>query len=271
MRRHVIGIVLGLLALVAFGFLESLWFVLALISFIALWIYLVRIFPERKKVINLVMVGVLVVSVGADIYSNVVVPYSEMSRSAGKRRILFWDLLFARKIKPEMLESERAIDAQKQWLEDQYGKDSTRTSILNLQNDYKEKKISLDTVAARTKREEEKVNRFRGKLYGVPVSATAMTSAPSTSTTPTTVTVAPKYADFKMYDIPTGSWSGTIKATLFAHYDVRVTGRAVIKFSDGYTDTLNANGGHGFGQRAGVFQLLALEKEVQASIGQYNN
>ncbi len=166
--------------------------------------------------------------------------------------------------------SEENLADQVVWLQEKWD-DETKAKITSVQQDYEDGKITLKATLLKTKLIQEESENFRRELSKKPATTTTATTA--TNSTPQTSASRPKevqYLDFKTYDVPMGGWSNTIRATLYSHYDVRVTGRAVIKFSDGYTDTLNTGGGHGFGQRAGVFQLLALEKRVTASVGQYN-
>ena len=78
-----------------------------------------------------------------------------------------------------------------------------------------------------------------------------------------------EYKQFHTYDLPKGSWTAMIEATLYPNYDVRVTDSTKIRFSDGYEDLITEKGGHGFGAHVGKFQLLALGSNTRASVGEY--
>lgn len=110
---HNIGLALSLLtgavALRVFGVLGDIYLILGFIAMVWLWALMVSRFPSHRTIVALVFSIILLSTVGAVIYDNIVAPRFGWTLSALSRARESADLNMALRTSPEMLRSRLVI------------------------------------------------------------------------------------------------------------------------------------------------------------------
>ncbi len=120
--RPMIGVLVAILTLRVVGFIPNTWLMLGFIVFVWLWAYVLQNVASQTRLINwgfgITLAMALMTTVGYNLYSSHVAPYTLASRAAAERARLNIDLGTALRINPQMLISRAAINNHIQWLQD---------------------------------------------------------------------------------------------------------------------------------------------------------